>query len=471
MNEDHMNIVLIRPNEGKKGFVMVNPPIGLGYLSSYLKQFGHNVIILDQALSHWSNDTLLQKINEIHPQLIGLTALTPYYVYMKILCRKIKHATPNIPIVIGGVHVSALPKESMTESGADFAVVGEGEITLKELVDCLNSGEGFDKINGLLFKKGNEIIENPPRALITDLDSIPFPDWEQIDVRKYPRDYHGFFYKRYPVAPLFTTRGCPYGCTYCASSNFWKRQIRFRSAKNIVDEIEFMVRKFGVKEFHIWDDNFTLKPRKVMEFCVEIKKRNLDLTFSLPNGVRIDTLNEKILRIMQSAGFYILVLAIESGSQKILDNVNKKLNVEIVPKIAEMAYRLGFYLNAFFILGLPGETLQTIQQTRALIKRLPLHYVNVFVAQPLPGSELFNLWRKDKDLTNFNWNSIDFFSSEGVTIYFDKKSMNYFQKRFLYMILLNVKFLFRAIAIRLRLLHFYQVKLYFKRIRFFLTQM
>ncbi|MHA1649172.1 MAG: B12-binding domain-containing radical SAM protein, partial [Candidatus Helarchaeota archaeon] len=258
------NIILIRPKIMIEN-AMPNPPIGLGYLASVLRTHGHKVDIIDCAIMKESYTQIRSQIQAMNPDVLGITALSPYYNEMRILTRILRPL--NIPILLGGVHVSALPELSLRECKADFVVRGEGEYTLLELMDKWFDEEGKKKIKGIAYLENNKFIKNPLRKLISNLDEIPFPAWDLINPLRYPPFPHGFSMKRSPVAPILTTRGCPYSCSYCASTQFWRRKFRRRSARNIVDEIEYLVNDFKIREIHIWDDNFTLMRKHVVEFC------------------------------------------------------------------------------------------------------------------------------------------------------------------------------------------------------------
>ncbi|MHA1278270.1 MAG: B12-binding domain-containing radical SAM protein [Candidatus Helarchaeota archaeon] len=400
-----------------------NPPIGLGYIAGMLRAHHHKVDILDCAIRKDSYPRIISLVKEIDPEVVGITALSPYYSHMRLLARQLRKL--KIPIILGGVHVSALPELSLRECGADFVVIGEGELTTLELMDKWHDEESKKQIQGIAYLENGKFTQNPLRPLIQNLDDLPFPAWDLINPLKYPRRPHGMIIKRYPVAPIFTTRGCPYNCAYCASTQFWRRKFRRRSAKNIVDEIEYLVRTFGIREIHIWDDNFTLVKKHVVEFCQEILQRQLDLVFSCPNGVRIDTLNKEILTLMRQTGFYSLTFAIESGSQSILNRANKKIDLKVIPKVAKLAKELGYIIPSFFIFGLPGETYTTARRSIQFAKSLPLDSAVFFKATPLPGSRIFEDWPHKNDLFKTKYEWFQFHAEQNKIILSDgKRTLN-----------------------------------------------
>ncbi|MHA1682725.1 MAG: B12-binding domain-containing radical SAM protein [Promethearchaeota archaeon] len=403
-------VILIRPRIEKMIYEMPNPPIGLGYLSSYLERHGYKCYILDLSILNIEEETLFQFIERKGPLLIGISALTAYYPSLVKLSRNLKSRFPNIPVVLGGVHPSSLPELSLKESKADFTVIGEGELTLLELAQCIDKRGDFGKIDGLAYLVDERLVTTNRRELIRDLDSIPFPSWEKINPLKYPKEPHGFLLKYAKVAPIITTRGCPFQCIYCASSKFWGRRIRYRSAMNVVDEIEYLVKRFGIREIHFWDDNLTMKSSHIIAICREIIKRDLKVALAAPNGIRVDTLNKVVLKWMKRAGFHYLLFAVESGSVKVLKSAKKQTDLKIIARNAFLARDLGFYLNSYFILGFPADTEETMDKTIKLAKSLPLNMWGFFVMKPLPGSEIFDKWSDDRDLFNYDWTELDFYS-------------------------------------------------------------
>ncbi len=401
-------IILIRPLFPK--FLQPNPPIGLGYLAAVLEKEGYKIFIIDCGLLNISYNKVIEYLIRINPLLIGISSMTVHYNEMKKLSRSIKEHSQlkNIPIVLGGVHVSFLPEESLKECNADFVIIGEGERTICELSNALRDKASLNEIKGLVFKSNGEIKINKPRELIENIDELPLPAWHLIPPDIYPQDPHGHEYIRAPYAPILTTRGCPYKCTYCASTNLWGNKFRRRNPKYVVDEIELLVERYGVREIHIWDDNFTLNKKHVLDICDELLKRKLDIKLKCPNGVRIDTLDEGILLKMKTTGFYQITIAVESGSQRVLDSVNKKLDLKRVPKVVKLLRKIGIVSRGFFILGLPAETINSLHETLQYSSKLGLDFASFFIAQPIPGSKIFEKWRKTVNLQNWDWSDIDY---------------------------------------------------------------
>ena len=291
----------------------------------------------------------------------------------------------------------------------DIVCIGEAERTIIELLEALILQRDLMKVQGIGFIQDDVYHQTPLRELIKNLDELPFPAWDLI----YPELYktvHGTFYKKKPVFPIFSTRGCPYQLTFCASKNFWRQRLRFRSVKNVVDEIEFLQKTYSAKEIQIWDDNFTLNRKYVIDFCREILKRKIHIAFSCPNGVRIDTFDRRLLRILRGVGFYSLIYAIESGSQPMLNSIYKQLNLKIVPDIVEMTRKRGRFYLILVYYCIPGENAHTVYETLNLALELPFDTAYFFIFNPIPGSTFFEEWIKGKDLDTIDWN-FDFFKN------------------------------------------------------------
>ena len=388
---DKYKIALVRPNYDSH---LITPPLGLGYLSSYLKNRGHESRIIDGLNLDYSTSEILDKC--AGSDIVGINCLSAYFLEVIELSRQLKKR--GFTVVIGGPHASALPEMTLEATRADYIIVGEGELTFWELIECLKHNKPTENIPGLLTKKDKKTIN---RQLIDDLDSLPFPDWKQINPRIYKKAPHGGLIKSFPVAPLITSRGCPFECTFCSSPFLWDRKIRFRSPQNVVDEIAYLVKEFKIKEVHFEDDNLTLKRKHVEDICNLILKRKIKINWATPNGIRVDTLDLELLRLMKRSGCYFIAFGIESGNQGILDNAKKGVNLETVRRVASLAKKAGIVTQGFFIFGLPGETEETMKETMAFAKSIPLDKAQFLLLDILPGSELWSQLKKDKTV---DWN-------------------------------------------------------------------
>jgi len=402
-----MKIILISPSFGSH---TVAPPVGLGYLASTLLDRGYEVEILDPAKDGFRLENAGEYIKKRNPDLIGVSILTPRYNSAKRLINEIKLALPDVPIVVGGVHVSALPVHTLKELKLNYGVIGEGESTFPELLNTLQSGGELNNLKGIVFDREGKIHVNEKRPLIRSLDSIPFPAWHLMKPGDYPPIPHQFFFERYPIAPIITSRGCPHVCKFCASAEFWGRRYRMRSAKNVVDEIELLVQEYGVKEIHIEDDNFTLVKKHAMQICREIVNRGIDIRWKCPNGVRVDGIDRELLQLMKSSGCYQIAFGIESGNQKTLDSMNKNLDLNRVRQVVKTSKDVGLEVHGFFIIGFPGETYENAMETVRFSKSIGLDVVNFASLAYLPGAELFNERVRNKGIGSIDFSDVNYFS-------------------------------------------------------------
>lgn len=391
-----MKIALVRPNYKSH---LITPPLGLGYISSYLKSKEKEVKIIDGLNLNLSNEEIVDLCKNF--DLIGINVLSFYYLKVKDLCEKLKKAGKIV--VLGGPHAMIFPDKIMEETGADYINIGEGEEAINELVDVLEKNNNDRHIPGI-FKKGEKNFIKRP--FIEPLDKLPFPDWEQIDPRKYKKAPHGGLIKNFPVAPIISSRGCPYECTFCASPKIWDRKIRFRLPENVVKEIEYLVKNFGVKEIHFEDDNLTLSKDHVTKICNLILEKGIKISWATPNGIRADMVDFELLKLMKKAGCYYIVFGIESGNQEILDKIKKRETLEDINRAVGYAKKLKIMTQGFFILGLPGETERTINNSIKFAKKIGLDRAQFLLLDLLPGSQL---WEEHKNEIEGDYYSLDSF--------------------------------------------------------------
>jgi magnesium-protoporphyrin IX monomethyl ester (oxidative) cyclase len=411
MNHEKKFVSLINPPQffSKTQFAAgVIPPLGLMYLSAFLKSQGHRVEIIDSVVEQPENyydidgniscrgmyikDIVDCIKNDV--KLIGVTNLFSFsFPIIRKLTQKIKSEFPAVPIVVGGAHPSATPVETIQEACIDYVIISEGEETLNELVNHLDDEEYLQKLDGICFKnKSGKIVFNPKTNFVKNLDSLPFPSRELIPLKKYYQvhEAHGPVKDRW--TPILSSRGCPFKCTFCTQS-IWNRCYRARSPKNVVDEIETCVKKYGITEFHFEDENLTLNKKRTIEICNEIQKRNLDIRWQTPNGIRASVTDKEMLRNMKAAGCFHITVAPESGSKRVLNEIIKKnQDLNKVKDVVEYASAIGLRTAAYFVIGLPGETSKEVNksiQFACKLARIGLDEVAFSNFIPLPGSELY----------------------------------------------------------------------------------
>ncbi len=392
-----MKVLLINPNHYSGSDLttkMILPPLGLAYLASYLEKNKIKVSILDAHVENLSPSKTAHQALRQKPGLIGIGAVTNTINQAWQIARLIKNKK-NIPLVLGGIHPTLLPEESLKKSFIDLVIRGEAEIPLLNLV----LGKAKAKIKGLSFKKGRKIIHNPPAPPLQNLDTLPFPARHLLPLEKYIT----IGAQRPPYATLTSSRGCPYNCSFCSTKAVSGRKFRARSPENVLAEIDHLVKNYGVREINIVDDNFTIDPQRVEKICKLLLKRNYDLILKNGNGVRIDRLSYPLLRLMKKAGWYFLAFGIESGDQAILDQNNKGLKLTQVRQVINWCQKIGLQTIGFFIIGLPGETLTSIKKTINFAKSLALDEAQFNILTPFAGTQAREMIQNQGRILTNDW--------------------------------------------------------------------
>jgi anaerobic magnesium-protoporphyrin IX monomethyl ester cyclase len=382
-----MRVLFVNPSQ-VMAYGRIRPPVqihmGLAYLTAVAEGDGHKISVIDMDAERLSASSFISRLKEEIPDIIGITVTTPALNSSLELARTAKKALPKVKVMLGGVHPSVVPKETIANKEVDFVVKGEGEITLKELLKAIENNMPLKGLKGLLFKEADVIVENDERELIDNLDLLPFPArgiFENIPY-KYPDSLYA------ECAPIITSRGCPGRCTYCNSSSIFGRTFRTRSADNVADEIERLVRDFKIREIHIWDDNFVTKKNRVFQIRDIIATRKIKVKFAFPNGIRADFLDKDIIQALKDMGTYSIAFGVESGNQRVLDMAKKGIRLNIIEKVVQDTKALGIEVWAFFMFGLPGEDLKSAQETIDFAKKLDPDIAKFHILKPYPGTEV-----------------------------------------------------------------------------------
>ena len=286
---------------------------------------------------------------------VGVTAMSDHHIDTRELVRALK--ADGRSVVVGGPHASSLPLETLADTGADAVVLGEGETTLPDLLADLPA---LRPVDGVAIAGATSAGEC---RIEKDLDGLAEPAWDLAPPATYPVAPHGAMVRRTPSAPIVSSRGCAFRCTFCTAPKLHRRSVRFRSPERVVDEIERLARDFGVREIHFEDNNLTARRAHLHGICQEIIRRGIDITWACPNGVRVEHLDTETLALMKKSGCYLLAFGIESGSQHLLDGIKKDVSLETVLAAVRRAREAGIETQGFFIFGLPGETKETMEQT------------------------------------------------------------------------------------------------------------
>lgn len=422
-----MNVLLIKPlNIGDH----VQPALGLGYLATSIRN-SHSVQIIDCNRDKISLKNLIWNVKRFKPDMVGLQCYTYDIPFVREALKIIKIYDKSIFTVIGGPHPSALPSECMNKFNniLDFAFLGEAEIGLPKLLSALEEDDTslYPTIPGLIWKnKGNAMVNS--QIFVKDLDSLGFPAWDLIKPQDYPEAPHGAFFKRYPIAPIITTRGCPNKCSFCAGYTISGRKIRKRSVKHILKEILLLYNEYGIREIQIIDDNFTFDKHFAKTFLKELKKQKLDISWSVPNGICLDMLDEELLILMKETGLFMISAGIESGSDRILKLMHKGTTTDEIKKKVNLIKRFGIDIAGFFIIGYPGETIDEIKKTINFSLNLGLQRAQFMTYLPLPGSEIYEDLKEKGEVANPDWESCTFTDAAYTPIEISKKQLKNLQR-------------------------------------------
>jgi radical SAM superfamily enzyme YgiQ (UPF0313 family) len=400
----------------------VVPPVGLGYLATALRRNNFDEIsILDCVKEQLAFDDLYDLFDCWKPQVVGFQVFSYDFFSVAKSIDIVKQVSPETVVLIGGPHVSATGANALEQiKKADFGFAGEGEIGLPMLLRRLFKSEQMElrNIPGLIWREDSSVQENP-RVLINDLDSLGFPSWDLMPPDSYPDNPQGAFYKKFPIAPIATTRGCPYFCTFCASGVNMGHKLRFRSMVHVLNEMEMLYNNFNVREFHIIDDMFNFKKNRVMEFCKGISERRMDISYTFPNGLRLNQLDKEMLMMMKDTGAYAFTVGVESGKQHILNSMKKKLTLDLIREKIDLICSVGLEPSGFFIIGYPGETIDDIKATVRFAKSLKIKRAHFSNFLPLPGTEMTKKLIERGELEKIDLNTLFYskvaYSPSGIT--------------------------------------------------------
>jgi radical SAM superfamily enzyme YgiQ (UPF0313 family) len=350
------------------------PPQNLGYLARALMDSGIEYDVLDMRLGYKLKH-LLKKIDKFRPDLIGVTLVSLEYKRSYALISAVKSRYPDKDIIVGGPHLTVLQETVLEEcSDIDYGVVHEGELTLREF--CLGNIPK-EQIKGLIRRDGDKVIYNGHRSYPKDLDTIHFPTYEKFELNRYIQEM-----------PFNSSRGCPLQCVFCPNKMITKK-FRWRSAQNVVDEIEYWYMR-GYNIFNYDDDNFTFFNERVYEICDEIERREInDIELRCSNGIRADRVNRKLLKRMRDVGFNYIAFGVDGGNNKMLRLNKKGETIEQIEQAVSDACELGFDVKIFCITGMPGETMEDIEDSIRIVKKYPIKRVILNNPIPYPGTELF----------------------------------------------------------------------------------
>jgi radical SAM superfamily enzyme YgiQ (UPF0313 family) len=386
-----MRVLLLRPNSG---IDVAPPPLGLMYIAAYLRNRDASVQIriVDARSRELSTEALKGLILDYAPELIGLTSMHVERKETHALAGLARQVLPQVKIAIGGPYPSADYQEALQDENIDFAVIGEGEETFSELVSSGCGGyRDLENIRGLAYRQDGRIKFNGQRDFIADLDKLPLPSWDLLDLGDY------FYGKRRSLenplqvhkraVPILSSRGCPYQCTYC--HNIFGKKFRARSAENVATEIELLRNNYGVREIEFLDDSFNMDKSRAQRIFNLLIARGVKVRICFSNGIRLDRVDDELLGLMKRAGTYRINYGIESASKRVQQIMKKNLDIDIAHAVIDKTVERGILCGGFFMFGFPTETEDEVMQSIDFAVASRLHTAVFSIVTPFPSTEMY----------------------------------------------------------------------------------
>jgi len=391
-------------------------PLGICYIAAVLKKNNIPVSIIDAEAENLTYNTIIKRLKAFECNIVGITSTTVAFHRALELAKRIKVFNKNIFVVIGGPHVSAMPNITLRFNCFDIGIIGEAEYTFLEVVQAFSNNKDYTKIEGIIFRHQGKVIRTKPRKRIENLDELPFPARELLpDKNLYNPPPMNYLKK--PVLSIVTSRGCPNQCTFCDHGVFGYK-FRAHSAKRVLDEIEYLIKKYDAKEISIVDDTFTVDKNRVFEFCRLLKKRNIKIQWNA--RISENTITKEMLKVMHDAGCWYLEIGVETGSSRVLKDIRKETTLEKIKESVEYANKIGFIVKGFFIIGHPTDTMESIKQTIRFAKELALTDIVATIFTPFPNTYAYIQSKQhgkfiyEQDWTKFNtWEVV--FVPNGLT--------------------------------------------------------
>lgn len=390
----------------------IEPPFWAALLAGYLRSLGYSVLIYDAEVEEWSYEKTAEKIKEVNPVLamISVSGSNPSASTMNMtgagkILRHLREIAPEIKTIMHGLHPSALPERTLSEEAVDFVCQGEGFYTLPALIDALKNKVENLSIAGLWFRQGEKIYYNLRAPLFPDLDKLPLPAWDLLPMRKYrAHNWHCLdnIHHRRPYGVIYTSLGCPFNCTFCCvHAIFGKPGIRYRSPRNVIAEIDYLVQNFGIRNIKINDELFGINESRIVEICDLIIERRYNL--NIWAYARVDTITPPMLNKMKQAGINWVAYGFESGSKKVLKGIKKSYEADQVMDTVRKTYNEGINIIANFMFGLPDDNYTSMQETLCLALDINAEWGNFYTTMAYPGSKLYEYALKEGWRLPENW--------------------------------------------------------------------
>ena len=403
-------ILLIKPRFLGLEFPLITQPMGLMYIGATLKKAGHEPKIHDCALDNKDLQILRHTIKDWQPDLIGISIIITEVEQTKRIMAIIREILPDVPVTFGGPWPSANPEESIETLGADFVVLGEGELVFPELIDSINKKLPTSSIHGTAYKEDGHVKINQGQQLTEDeLNALPFPAWELLDHKLYSKKDSAAIVGRRSYMAIVTSRGCPYRCAYCHQT--MGKVFRKRSAQSVLAEMEELRFKYGFKEFEILDDCFNLDRERMYALLIGIRDKLDEVKLYFTNGLRADVLEPEDMTLFKQAGTVTICFAIETSSPRLQKMIRKNLNIEKAICAINASVKAGIYTLGYFMIGFPTETYEEASDTIEFAVHSSLHRALFYVPIPFAGTELVEM------AADFLKNKKDIIDTQKVTYF------------------------------------------------------
>lgn len=377
-------------------------PLGLAYIASFLESNNYEVSMIDLG-PHFNKRKLSEVLSNQNYDVVGISCLTPFLQNAIHAAKISKKMNPTSETVLGGPHVTVRPEDLMKIDEIDIGVIGEGEITMVDLIKWKKNGGSLDAVNGIVYKKDGELAFTKPRKLIRNITALPFPAYHLFPLESYIHKdndiIRGVFGLR--VACMVASRGCPYHCIFCQSSKIHGKRIRYRDPRNVLAEMKYLMLKHDINAVYFYDDTFGHNPEWLRNLCREIIDKNVDISWACQ--VRVDSVDKNMLQAMKKAGCIQVEFGVESGSQRILDFLKKNISIKQIHNAVRICKSINIRTLANLMIGTPGEDLQDIRVTEQVVEELDPDYVAIWLTTPLPGTKLFEYAKKHGILTTFDY--------------------------------------------------------------------
>lgn len=423
-------------------------PYSLAIISGFLKSHNKDITLHDAAVYRAEKESILKYVQELNPQILGLSIMSQHLYCTLEFLKDIKRLMPEVVVVVGGPHVCADYRNLMVNhKEIDIAVTGEGEYTMLELIDSIQNGDSLNNIKGITYRSDEEIKTTPFREYITNLDLLPFADWESLPMEKYSdaitvkKNYGG----------IMASRGCPYSCTFCGAKSALGVKARRRSPENILDEINLLYNKYNVRQILFHDSTFNLDNQWVREICEGILKMNKPLIWGC--NLRTERLDREVLRLMKKSGCLRVFVGVESADNEVLKKMKKGTTIEKIEEGIHLLEETGLTTDCGFILGMPGETEESIKKTIKFAKKIKKGICTFSLASPFPGSEFYDI-AKEEGLNVKDWSKHDLYTMAYVPKGLTKEKLESYYKLAVRSFYLRLSFILNQILQIRSLLNF-----------------